>query len=175
MRQLLLLRHAKSAPAAPRQDDRDRPLNETGRQAMALMRGVMNDLGLAPDLVLASPSRRTMETLELLEPWDETPLVEEVDGLYLASPSAIRTALNGVAETVRSVLLIGHNPGLHDFAAALHDGGPAPATALKQIAEAFPTAALAEFSVAGPWWQLGEGRARLVRFLSPKRLAATQS
>jgi phosphohistidine phosphatase len=169
MRQLLLLRHAKSSPAEPRQDDRDRPLSDAGRRAAAAMRAVMADLGLSPDLVLVSTSRRTMETLELLEPWPDTPLVEPLDELYLATPSAIRSVLNGVAETVRSVLLIGHNPGLHEFAVTLHDGGPAPADALRQLAEGFPTAALAEFAVPGPWWQLDAGRARLLRFVSPKR------
>ncbi|HET6183816.1 MAG TPA: histidine phosphatase family protein [Acetobacteraceae bacterium] len=169
MRQLLLLRHAKAAQAATGQDDRDRPLNEAGRAAIAATRARMKELGLAPDLVLVSPSRRTMETLEGLEPWDETPLVEPVDALYLAPASGIRAVLNGVAETVRSVLLIGHNPGLHDFAASLHDGGPAPAPALEQLARGFPTAALAEFSVLGPWWQLDARRARLVRFLSRKK------
>jgi phosphohistidine phosphatase len=168
MRQLLLLRHAKAAQAALRQDDRDRPLNEVGRKAMAVMRAAMREAGLVPDLVLVSPSRRTIETLEALEPWDDTPLVEPLEELYLASPAAIRDALNGVAETVRSVMVVGHNPGLHEFAASLHDGGPAPEHALRQLRDGFPTAALAEFAVPGAWSELRAHRARLVRFLTPK-------
>ena len=53
------------------------------------MRQAMLDLGLTPDLVLVSPSRRTRETLAGLEPWDETPLVEQVETLYLASAAAV--------------------------------------------------------------------------------------
>ena len=83
MHQLLVLRHAK-ADRPPGVADRDRPLAETGRKHAAAMRDAMQRLGLAPDLVLVSPSRRTMQTLEALEPWDDTPLTETVEDLYLA-------------------------------------------------------------------------------------------
>jgi phosphohistidine phosphatase len=83
-------------------------------------------------------------------------------------------ALHGVAETVRSVLLIGHNPGLHDLALVL--AGPsamASATEMtRAMAAGFPTGALAEFLVAGSWWDLREGGGRLVRFLTPRMLEA---
>lgn len=154
--------------------DRDRPLNLRGRKAATAMRQAMRDLGLVPDMVLVSPSRRTMETLEALEPWDEAPLIEPIESLYLADPPELYAALHQVAETVRSVLLIGHNPGMHDLAvslagrAALANGGP-PGRAL---ADGFPTAALAEFVIAGSWWDLREGGGRLIRFLTPRMLEA---
>ncbi len=53
----------------------------------------MGDLGLAPDIVLVSPARRTMQTLEALEPWEETPLVEPVERLYLADLAALFAVL----------------------------------------------------------------------------------
>ena len=123
----------------------------------------MRDLGLAPDLVLVSPARRTQETLEALEPWEETPLVELVDQLYLAGRAQLLVALHGVAETVRSVLLIGHNPGLHELAMQL--AGSDTSVAGRRMAESFPTAALAEFAVPGSWRILQTGGARLIRFL----------
>ena len=119
MRQLLLLRHAKSTWDDASMPDRDRPLNARGRRSVAIMRQAMQELGLAPDVVLVSTARRTLETLEALEPWDDMPLIEPMDSLYLATSLQIGAALHGVAETVRSVLLIGHNPGLHDFAVSL--------------------------------------------------------
>ena len=61
--------------------DRDRPLNNEGARTAGAMRKTMLDLGLTPDLVLVSPSRRTRETLAGLEPWDDTPLVERGDAL----------------------------------------------------------------------------------------------
>src|ERR1700760_1663152 len=84
MRQLLLLRHAKSAWDDATMPDRDRPLNARGRRSAAVMREAMRDLGPAPDVVLVPPSRRTLETLEAREPWDDVPLIEPMDSLYLA-------------------------------------------------------------------------------------------
>jgi phosphohistidine phosphatase len=172
MRQLLLLRHAKSSWDDAQMPDRDRPLNMRGRRAAIALRQAMRDLGLAPDVVLVSTARRTMETLEALEPWDDMPLVEPMDSLYLANPMQLFAALHGVAETVRSVLLIGHNPGLHDLAVSL--AGPAQMQGgganERGLAEGFPTGALAEFTVAGSWWDLREGGGRLIRFLTPRML-----
>nr|WP_294507088.1 histidine phosphatase family protein [uncultured Rhodopila sp.] len=171
MRQLLLLRHAKSSWDDAALPDRDRPLNPRGRRCAAVMRKAMHDLGLTPDLVLVSSARRTMETLDALEPWDDTPLIEPMESLYLASPMQLIAALHGVPETVRSVLLIGHNPGLHDLALSLAEprGGTA---AERALAEGFPTGALAELVIAGSWWDLREGGAKLVRFLTPRMLEA---
>jgi len=177
MRQLLLLRHAKSSWDDAAMPDRDRPLNARGRRAAAAMRHAMHDLGLAPDVVLVSTARRTLETLDALEPWDDTPLIEPLDSLYLANPMQLIAALHGVAETVRSVLLIGHNPGLHDLAIslagpqAMRGGGEAE----RALDAGFPTGALAEFVVAGSWWDLREGGGRLVRFLTPAMLEGSGS
>jgi phosphohistidine phosphatase len=174
MRQLLLLRHAKSS-----WDDRDlsdhaRPLNPRGRQAAAAMRAEMDRLGLSPDLVLVSTARRTMQTAEALEPWPDTPLVDTLDSLYLASASTLLHTLQEVPETVRSVLLVGHNPGLHELAMqligahAMSFGNPA----MQRMAEGYPSGALAEFTVPGPWHALNEGGGKLVRFVCPKDLPA---
>jgi phosphohistidine phosphatase len=175
MRQLLLLRHAKSSWGDKALPDQDRPLSPRGRRAASAMRRAMRDLGLAPDLVLLSPSRRTRETLEALEPWDEAPLIEPVDGLYLAAAPQLLEVLRGAAETVRSVMLIGHNPGMHELAMLLV--GPhgtavrhGPDRAIERLTAGFPTGALAEFGIAGPWRQLAAGGGQLIRFLRPRDL-----
>lgn len=168
MHQLLLLRHAKSSWDDPKLADRDRPLSKKGRRAAGAMRNAMRELGLCPDVVLVSPSRRTLETLAALEPWDETPLLEPVEALYLASAQQLFEVLRGVNETVRSLLLIGHNPGMHELATAL--AGRAPNEAARRLAGSFPTAALAEFALAGPWQAIEQGGGWLVRFLTPRDL-----
>jgi phosphohistidine phosphatase len=169
MHQLLLMRHAKASRDDPSLKDHARPLTAKGRRAAHAMRDAMRELGLdAPDLVLVSSARRTLETLEALEPWDATPLVEPLDTLYMASADQILLVLNGVAETVRSVLVIGHNPGLHELATAI--AGQAGSGTARRLAEGFPTAALVEFAVPGPWSHLRAGGGRLLRFLSPKDL-----
>ncbi len=172
MRQLLLMRHAKSAWDDPNLPDHARPLNARGRAAAHAMRGVMRGLGLVPDVVLVSSSRRTLQTLAALEPWEDTPLVEPLDELYLAPPGELFRTLNKVPETARSVLLLGHNPGMHELAMELV--GPAALeqrdTDIQRLVEGYPTGALAEFAVAGPWGGLVAGGGRLVRFLSPRDL-----
>ncbi len=170
MHQLLLLRHAKASAAQGGTADRDRPLSPAGRQAMVAMRSIMRELGLAPDLILVSTARRTLETMEALEPWDDTPLVDPLDQLYLATPNQMIAELRRVAETVRGVMLIGHNPGLQELAMFLAGGPGSDAEAARRVADGFPTAALAEFSVSGPWWQLDRRAARLVRLLRPRDL-----
>jgi len=175
MRQLLLLRHAKSSWENRELPDRERPLNARGRVAAAAMRKIMDDLGLAPDLVLVSPALRTRQTLESLEPWADTPLIEPMESLYLADAPTLFTALRGVKETVRSVLLVGHNPGLHELAVRLvgaHAMTYASAD-LRRLAEGYPSGALAEFTVPGAWGALDDGGGRLVRFVWPRDLAAS--
>ena len=169
MRQLLLLRHAKSSWDDPRLSDHGRPLSARGREAAASVREAMLRLALAPDVVLVSSSRRTLQTLEALLPWPETPIIEPMDALYLATAPQLFAVLNNVAETVRSLMLIGHNPGLHEFAQALTGSASAPDDA-RRLAARYPTAALAEFAVPGPWRTLAPGGARLVRFLCPSGL-----
>jgi phosphohistidine phosphatase len=164
MHQLLLLRHAKASRDDPRLADRDRPLNETGRRQAKAMRRILQNLGLAPDLVLVSPSLRTMQTLDLLEPWDETPLTEPLEDLYLAEEARILDVLRNVTETVRGVLLIAHNPGLRELVQTLSGSGNNSRT------DSFPTCALAEFMLRGPWSDLPAG-ARLIRILDPRQTA----
>jgi phosphohistidine phosphatase len=172
MRQLLLMRHAKSSWDDTSMPDKDRPLNARGREAAARMQRAIQELGLGPDLILVSTARRTLETMEALEPWDATPLVEPMDALYLADAAQILNALHAVPETVRSAMVIGHNPGMHDLALALVHGSARATSAAHRLEKGFPTAALAEFSVPGPWWQIGQRGGQLVRFLTPGSIGA---
>lgn len=169
MHQLILLRHAKAAPPAEGGADHDRPLNEAGRRAATAIGQAMRLAGLAPDVVLVSPALRTQQTFAALEAagvWHEWPNVDTLPTLYMATPALIRDTLRGLPETVRSALVIGHNPGLHELALSLF--GPAnPRPELARIRNAYPTASLAEFLVTTPWQRLGQGAAALQRFLQP--------
>lgn len=174
MRQLLLLRHAKSSWDDPALSDHARPLNARGRRNAMAMAQAMRDLGLVPDIVFVSSARRALQTLEALTPFDDGALIEPMDTLYLAPWAKLLEVLQAAPQTARSVLLVGHNPGLHELAlalagaAALARGGPDA----RRLAEGYPTGALAEFTIASPWRQLEPGSGRLVRFLAPRDLAA---
>ncbi len=99
MRQLLLLRHAKSSWDEPHLSDHARPLNVRGRQAAAAMAREMRRLGLLPDLVLVSSARRTLQTLAALEPWENPPRIEPLDALYLA-PAADLLEASAIGDAV---------------------------------------------------------------------------
>jgi len=178
MRQLLLLRHAKSSWDDRDMPDHARPLNLRGRQAAAAMRQAITTLELCPDLVLVSTARRTRETLAALEPWPHDPKVTETDDLYLASVAALMDALREVDDGVRSVMLVGHNPGLHELALTLLGADSGHAARLsgsdaRRLMDGYPSGALAEFALAGAWSGLAPGGAKLVRFLCPRDLPPT--
>jgi phosphohistidine phosphatase len=172
MRQLLLLRHAKSAWDDPALSDHARPLNARGRRAAAAMGAAMRGLGLRPELVLVSSSRRTLQTLEGLGALDGAPPVEPMDDLYLAPWTRLLEAVREVPDAVGSVLLIAHNPGLHDLALNLAGDVPGGEAGVggEALTEAYPTASLADFAVPGSWASLGAAGAQLVRFLQPRDL-----
>ena len=98
-----------------------------------------------------------------------------MDALYLAPLALLLEAVRKVPETVRSLLLIGHNPGLHELALELAgDAATAPRPRRRRGAGAWPRAtpprALAEFTIAAPWRAVAAGGGRLVRFLPPRDL-----
>jgi len=172
MRQLLLLRHAKSSWDDPAVPDFARPLNPRGRGAATAMRRAINGLGLTPDQILVSTAKRTLETMQALEPWDETPLIEPMDQLYLAPAAGLLRAIQDVQPTVRSLLVIAHNPGLHELALLLQGTGGQDSADRRRLQDGYPSGALAEFLVGAPWAGLAEGGGRLVRFLCPHDLPA---
>jgi phosphohistidine phosphatase len=168
MRQLLLLRHAKSNWEDPSLADHDRPLDSEGRSAASAVRETLLGMDLAPELILVSSARRTRETLELLEPLPGSPRVERTSDLYLASPRQILDYLALTPREIDRVLVIAHNPGLHDLAMMLTGahGISLGGRLTTRLARGLPTGGLLEFSVAGQWSDLPHG-ARLLNFVTP--------
>lgn len=176
MHQLLLLRHAKAEKAVEGASDHERELAAAGVATTRRMAAAMRALGLAPDLILVSTARRTMQTLAALDPLgEEAALVEPCEQLYMTSAAEMLALLRAVPETVRSLLLIGHNPGLQQLALMLCATEDRNAEARARLVAKYPTAALAEFLIPGPWQRLDKGSGRLLHFLLPKDLPAMKS
>src|SRR5215469_4971262 len=115
MHQLHLLRHAKSSWDDDA-DDHARPLNKRGRAAARLVGESLPKAIGALDLVLCSSALRARETAELvLAGFAKPPPVLYEDELYLAGPERLLGRLREVDEAIESVMLIGHNPGLHEL------------------------------------------------------------
>ena len=167
LRTLHLLRHAKSSRDAG-VDDADRPLAPRGARAAAALGVYLAQERLVPDLVLCSTARRAVETWErVAAELPRAPTVRRERALYLAAPEDLLARLARVDDAVRSVLLVGHNPGLASLAAAL---AASDREALERIGK-FPTAALATFALGrGGWRALAAHGARLVRFVRPRDL-----
>ena len=111
MTRLILIRHGKSSWDDPLQDDHDRVLNARGRDAASAIGKWLADKGYAPDVVLVSDAKRTVETAELvLAALAHKPEVQVLSRLYHASPDTVLEAVTRV--TGKTIALIGHNPGM---------------------------------------------------------------
>lgn len=166
-RKLLLLRHAKAVLGGAGMSDIDRPLAERGQKAAKLMGRWIADHDLAPDLVLCSPARRTRETWEIAAhelPQTRTSFLDE---LYdFGDGSALLKAIRRHGGTARRLMLVTHNPATQNLALSL------PSTAGRQMAEKYPTAALAVISFSGEDWSAtAEGGGVLEAFIRPRDLA----
>jgi phosphohistidine phosphatase len=169
-RVLHLVRHAKSSWRDGGLEDRDRPLNARGRHAAELLATHLARQPL-PDLVLCSSALRTRETFEhIARAYGRRPLVSIEDMLYLATARALLERIEAVAEDVATLLVIGHNPGLHELAAALARHGPRRDRA--RLSAKFPTGALASFRLAGAWQAISHAPIALASYVVPSDLDA---
>lgn len=173
MRRLILLRHAK-AERREGVPDTDRALDARGRAASTRMGAYLAAEGLAPDHVLVSPARRTLETWAGVRADLPGIEAETVPALYDAPASRVLDAVRACPEAARSCLVIGHNPGVKDLAGLL--AGHGSQTLRDAMGARFPTAALAVLDFAVEDWSgIGPGGGRLERFVSPKGLVAGAS
>lgn len=169
---LYILRHAKAAPQEGAQDDHDRPLTERGERDAYKIGEYMREVGISPGHVLCSTSLRTRQTLQALERGMDRPLATHFDGqLYLASPRNVLDVLSREVHDKNSVLIIGHNPTLHQLTNDLVDSGEQ--ALMDELSAHFPTACLAEIHYpAEDWHDIGPKRGTLKRLVSPMHLTA---
>jgi phosphohistidine phosphatase len=170
MKTLLLLRQAKSSWDDAALADIDRPLAERGRKAAPRMGRELVRRGWLPDAALVSPARRTRQTWELIAAeLPAPPHTHFPKRLYQATAEQLLTLVLKTPEADDTLLLLGHNPALEDFAKRL-SGDNSDAEAMARIAEKFPTAALARLVFDDEWKELRFGAARLTHCLRPKDL-----
>lgn len=167
MVRLYIVRHAKSSWKTDGLDDFQRPINARGRKAAPAMGNYMQRHNLQPDLILCSAAIRARETLDLiLSALDGEPTIEIEEGLYLASAETLLDRLRRLDHGPDAVLLIGHNPGLHDLALSMAAPGEQ-----KIPTEKYPTAALTELVFENlDWSDVGPGTGKVVRFVAPRSL-----
>jgi phosphohistidine phosphatase len=167
---LILLRHAKAEKAEPGMPDRDRTLDERGIGDAAKLGVYMAHHALRPDRALVSDARRTRETWDgVCTAWPTPPSVSYETALYNAGREAIIDVIRKGAGKAAAVLVIGHNPGLHDAARLLIASGDVAAR--ERLNEGLPTSGLLVIDFAGSDWpKLHPRSGRLERFITPKSL-----
>jgi len=168
-RRLMLFRHAKSDHPVGVDDER-RPLAERGRRDSARMGRHIARKGLLPDLALVSTARRADETWQAASSaFGRRVPVRNEARLYNASPRGLLELSKETEPEVGSLLLVGHNPGLHEFALALVGSGDAEDRA--RLRKGLPTAGLViiDFEV-GDWSALARGLGILKGFETPDAL-----
>ncbi len=168
-RQLLVLRHAKSAWDTNALSDFERPLAKRGKKDAPRVGAWMRAQGLIPDQVLGSPARRARQTVERVCAelgLDANRIIWE-SSIYAAGTGALLGALATCPRSARVVLVVGHNPGLEELLRFLTGGANLPFEE-----RLLPTGALAELAMPDDWAALPEGCATLRRIVRPKDLPA---
>lgn len=158
---LHLLRHAKSDWDGG-EPDHDRPLAPRGERAAAAMAVYCRQQGIAPDFILCSSARRTLETLAILRGGlPEGAKVETTREIYEVGAGQLVARLKTIPLRTRIALVVGHNPGMEDTVRLLTGDG---------VGVKFPTCGLATLESASGWAALGPRKAELRRFVTPKDL-----
>jgi len=124
MKIITLVRHAKSSWSAGDLTDRQRPLNSRGERDAPRMGQRISEHGIRPSLIVTSPAVRAWTTAKIIAQNINYPLefLQREDRLYLASPDEIMDVIVAQDNGFNSLMLVGHNPGLTEFANFLVPG-----------------------------------------------------
>ncbi|MBC2836992.1 SixA phosphatase family protein [Paragemmobacter straminiformis] len=167
MKRLILTRHAKSSWDDPLTPDHDRPLNERGKAAAADLGIWLSSRGYVPDEVLCSDALRTRKTWSGIAPaLPGTPILHLKPALYHAGAEVMLAVLRHA--TADTVMMIGHNPGIADFARRLVAREPNNPEFAR-----YPTGAtlVCDFSI-DIWDDAAFGQATTVDFIIPSEIVA---
>jgi phosphohistidine phosphatase len=167
-RELLVLRHAKSAWDTDAPTDFERPLAKRGRKACPRVGAWLADHDLLPDLVVSSPAERAMQTarrvLEAAGGDPETVVYDEA--IYGGGIGDLVAILEAANPTFRRVMVVGHNPGFEMFVEWL----AGKEIEVGEDEKLFPTAALAWFRMPEDWREIAPGDGELVELIRPRDL-----
>jgi phosphohistidine phosphatase len=174
MRRLMLLRHAKTEHDAPSGRDQDRRLDPRGHRDATEIGRWIGERPPFPDLVLVSPAVRAHQTWkiawEAMKGLSAEPVVELIPELYGAdAPQLLQIVRMSSQTDPQQLMLVGHNPGMHELALAL--AGSGDTAGRNALADNLPTSGLAvlDFEI-DDWADVAFRRGRLILFVSPKLL-----
>lgn len=141
MKTLLVLRHAKSSWKHAGREDRDRPLNKRGKRDALRMAELVANEGLCPDVILSSPARRARKTAQAVQRACGGSALHLLEPFYPGGPTEYADALRALDNSIGSVMVVGHNPGLEEWL-----------NMLGIAVDRFPTAALTNIELGLDDW-----------------------
>lgn len=155
MKTLVLIRHAKSDWKHNGLSDFDRPLNKRGMRDAPLMAGKIREAGIRPDLIISSPANRALTTAAFMADHFEIPFgdIRQIPSLYLGSPQDLLSALNNTADSVETLFLLAHNPGISYLASMLGNAElpmPTCTAVILKLNEGWKDLQAEEFSIMKP-------------------------
>ena len=169
MHRLILFRHGKSAwPHGIA--DHQRPLAPRGVDAVPLMARWLAAQNLRPDFALVSSAKRTQGTFALIADVFTELLHRNEPRIYEASAERLLGVLREQQEEVRTLLMVGHNPGMQELALVLSGSEQDDPEARSRLKRKYPTSGVAVLDCEGPWRALSPGCAQLVDFVTPAML-----
>jgi phosphohistidine phosphatase len=174
MLRLLLLRHSKAERGRPGERDHERRLSERGRDDAPKIGAYLSKHRYLLDQVVVSTSARTRETWSLAAAaMPNKPGKPEVDfdeRIYESTPKGLLAVLRETSPKVRTLLMVGHNPSMHELAVQLVATGDIETR--QRMQEGFPTSGLAviEFALED-WDRVHPESGRLEHFITPRWLA----
>jgi len=161
MKQVFIIRHAKSSWKDETLRDFDRPLNKRGKRDAPFMAEMLRGKIKTIDHIVSSPAVRALTTAGYFaEAFRKSKSsIEEVPALYHAADETILGVTKGLEATQDAVLLFGHNPGLTTFVNRYSD----------EFLDNLPTCGIARIELASTRWrEFGPSKARMNAFYYPK-------
>jgi phosphohistidine phosphatase len=162
MKTLTIFRHAKSSWSHPDLSDHDRPLNKRGERDAPIMGERLKAAGIRPSLIISSSAVRAWKTAKIVARQISYPpeFLQRESDLYHAGINGLYDVIGRQDEGFNSILVVGHNPGMTDFANNLLPG----------LTSNLPTAGFVAISIDSDDWNLRErDDARLIEYNYPKK------
>ena len=161
MKELILIRHAKSSWSNPLLEDFERPLNKRGAKNAPFMAKILKQKELNPDLIISSPSKRTKDTLDFfIKEFDYKREIIFEESIYEAPYINILKVIKNIDDKHKTIFLFGHNPGFNDLADFL----------LGRFEENIPTCGVLKIDFDTNYWKnISKDNSKLIFFNFPKK------
>ena len=161
MKELILIRHAKSSWSNPFLEDFERPLNKRGSKNAPFMAKVLKQKEVNPDLIISSPSKRTKDTLDFfIKEFDYKGEIIFEESIYEAPYINILKVIKNIDDKHKTIFLFGHNPGFNDLTDFL----------LGRFEDNIPTCGVLKINFDTNYWKnISKDNSKLIFFNFPKK------